>query len=72
MKYIVIELQTNSNDSVASIVTQYNTRNEPDSKFHTVLAAAAVSSVPTHAAVILNNQGELISEYHYIHSNIGE
>ena len=52
MKYIVIELQTATDGSVANIVTVKDTRNEADSTFHSILAAAALSNLPSHAAVL--------------------
>lgn len=42
--YIVIELQKNG-DQVANIVTAHETENDAYSKYHTILAAAAKSTV---------------------------
>lgn len=67
MKYIVIELQTDINGNVANLVTQHDTKNEAESKYHMVLGAAAVSSVPVHAAVILTNDGDMLDTKCYIH-----
>ena len=66
MTYIVIELQTNGG-TTANIVTTYNTREEAESKFHTILAAAAVSNVEIHAAVILAPDGFQIAHEAYTH-----
>lgn len=54
--YIVIELQK-TGDQVANIVTSHASRQEAEAKFHTVLAAAAVSAVPVHSAVMLSDEG---------------
>lgn len=67
MKYIVLELQTDAAGNVANIVTKHNTLNEAESKFHTILAAAAVSSVPAHAAVILSEEGDTFGAKCYKH-----
>lgn len=67
MKYIVIELQTDSNSNVANIVSKYDTANEAESKFHTILAAAAVSNVPVHAAIMMTNFGDSLGAKYYIH-----
>ena len=56
MNYIVIELQT-TGSITAHIVTKHTTRAEAESKFHQVLSAAAVSSVPVHTAVMLDEEG---------------
>lgn len=65
--YIVIELQTNANGTVGNIVTAYNTREQAFQKFYTILAAASVSSLPVHAAVILDNKGILIASQAFEH-----
>lgn len=56
MKYLVIELQSN-NGSVANIVTDFPDRLQAESKYHTILAAAAVSAVPVHSAVLMTDEG---------------
>ena len=65
--YIVIELQTYDNGTVGNIVNKYDTLNEAESKWHSVLAAAAVSTLPVHAAVILTNAGTLIRSEYFMH-----
>ena len=56
--YIVIEIQKTS--SVATIVNSYETRNEAESKYHTILAYAAISNIPKHCAALLTEDGEQI------------
>lgn len=63
--YIVIEIQTG--DSVATIVNSYADRNAAENKYHTVLAAAAVSTVPKHGAVMLTDEGVRLKGECYIH-----
>ena len=53
MKYIVIELQKNSDGSVGNHVYAYNEKAEAESKYYAILSAAAVSSVPVHSAIII-------------------
>ena len=60
MKYLVIELQTNTNGSVGNIVWAFDERNEAESKYHAVLASAAISGLPCHAACLLDNTGKLL------------
>lgn len=55
--YIVIELQTNTEGAVSNIVTSFNTLPEAESKYHSILAAAAVSEIPVHSAVIVSAEG---------------
>ena len=59
MKYIVLEIQTNANDEVATLLTAYNERSEAENKYYTILAAAALSELPVHSAMILTNLGTI-------------
>lgn len=64
--FLVVELQTN-NGQMAHIATAYETRGQAESKFHQILAAAAVSEVPVHAAVIIDDHGLLLGSGTYVH-----
>ena len=55
--FIVIELQKNESGSVANIVTEHSTQAEAESKYYSTLAAAAVSNLPVHSAVIVSEEG---------------
>ena len=68
MKYLVIEIQKNG-DTVGNIVTAHNSRNEAESKFYTVLAAAAISSVEKHACSLLTEDGVCIRNEVYEHES---
>lgn len=67
MKYIVFEIQTNSDGTVGNLVSAYDTRNGAESAYHTVLAAAAVSELPCHAAVLMTNEGFVLDSKCYRH-----
>ena len=64
--FVVIELQKNG-DQLGSIVTKHNTRNEADSKFFSVMAAAAVSNVEKHACTMLTEEGTELRSAYYEH-----
>ena len=70
MTYLVIELQTAADGTVAYIVSTYVDRNAAESQFHTILASAAVSQVPTHTAVLITNKGQVIKRETYYHSPV--
>lgn len=53
-EYIVIEMQTNENGATSVIPLAYEDLNLARQKYHTILAAAAVSALPVHGAVILD------------------
>ena len=71
MNYIIVELQT-TGSTTAHIVTKHATRAEAESKFHQVLSAAAISSVPVHAAVMLGEDGMPIRNEVYRHDSAQE
>ena len=64
--YIVIELQTES-DSVSPIINSYSTINQAYQKYYSILSAAAVSSVKTHTAMIVSENGEIITAESFQH-----
>ena len=70
--YIVIELQTNANGTVGNFVWSYSDVNQAFAKYHSVLAAAAVSNLPVHSCVILRNDGQQIAAQAYRHGEPAE
>ena len=65
--YIVIELQT-TNGNTANITTQYADRNTAEQAYHTILAAASVSPVDIHTALIVDERGTVIKREFYDHT----
>lgn len=63
--FIVIELQ--KSDTLAVLSDTYETRNQAEQKYHTVLAYAAVSEIPKHSAVLLNEDGTYIKSESFEH-----
>ena len=66
MNYITIELQTN-NGQTANIVTAYDNLPQAQNKYFTILAAAALSNIQQHAAVILDETGMLVAQQCFTH-----
>ena len=64
---VVIELQKLSDTQIANIVTVYQTRAEAEQKYHAILSAAAVSEVPIHSAIMLEEDGRTIKNEWYNH-----
>ena len=54
--YVVIELQKNG-DQMGNIVTSHETLADAQYKFHTIAAAAAISSIEKHSVALLNEDG---------------
>ena len=63
--YIVIEIQ--KNETVSTITNSYDTRNEAENKYHTILAYAAISSIPRHTAIMFTEAGDYIKHESFEH-----
>ena len=66
--YIVLEFQTTNN--VTAIVTpvKKETLNEAESAYHMALAAAAISNVDKHCAMVVNEEGIVYDQRCYYHN----
>ena len=65
--FIVIEIQKNTDGSVGNLVWSFADRDEAFSKYHAVLSAAAISSLPVHSCAVLFENGEQIAQQSYKH-----
>jgi hypothetical protein len=65
--YYIIETQTNEQGQGAHIVQQADTRQSAFSKYHQVLASAAVSAVAKHGCIIINDQAQPVAYTCYKH-----
>lgn len=68
-KYIVVECQTNADGTVGSLISVYDTRNAAESAYHTVLAAAAISTLPAHSAIISTTEGSVLESRCYFYED---
>lgn len=66
--FIVIELQKNAEGVVSNIVTSYETQAEAESKYYSILAAAAISQIPVHSAIIVSEEGFPVKHQCYKHN----
>ena len=66
--YIVTEIQTNANGQVA-VVEPYVTESKDaaENKYHTILAYAAQSTLPKHAAIMYSEEGFTLKSECYKH-----
>lgn len=67
-KYVVLEIQTMADNQVACLTTSYDNQMQAESSYHTVLAAAALSNLPMHAAVLLTSDGSVQMSQYYEHA----
>lgn len=68
MNYIVIEIQTAANGTVATLMDSFTDRNTAEQKYHLILSSAAVSQLPCHAAVMLTEDGRMVGSQAYKHA----
>lgn len=66
MNYILIELQT-SNGTTANIVKQYNDLNSAESAYYSTCASAVISSIDTHAVILMNENGITLKNERFVH-----
>lgn len=59
MNYIIIEQQTDKGTTAVLTQTKDNI-NEAEQAYHTVLAYASVSTIDTHSATMLNENGQAL------------
>jgi len=65
--FIVLELQTNPDGTVGTIAAGFDERAAAESRYHEILAAAALSELPIHAAVLLTGEGVVLARQSYSH-----
>ena len=65
--YLLLEIQTNTDGTIGTIATKYDNRQNAESQYHTILAAAAISNLPCHAAVMMMNTGAILASQYYEH-----
>ena len=68
MKYIVIEIQTYADKTVGFLTFDFTEKAQAESKYHAVLSAAAVSGLPRHAAIMIDNTGRPLERQCYTHA----
>lgn len=65
--FIIIELQAYADGNVGTLVNTYADRSEAENKYHLILAAAAVSDVTTHSAIMMQEDGFVLKSDTYRH-----
>lgn len=69
---IILEIQHSNDGTNATLVNSYTDQATAEQKYHTVLAAAAVSTVNVHSAVMLDDTGNRIKGETYYHGTLEE
>lgn len=66
-KFIVIEIQRFEGGGISTPAYAYNDQNAAESKYYSIMASAAVSKLPVHSAILINEYGGLIMNGSYTH-----
>ena len=67
--YIVTELQTNVDGTVGILNSTFADREQAESTYHSILASAAISALPCHAAVMYSEEGFPLLHQAYRHAS---
>lgn len=67
--YIILELQTNADGTVGTLINAYADKNEAESQYHRVLMSAAISALPMHTCFMLTADGYVIKSECYRHES---
>ena len=70
MKYLVTEIQKFEGGAMATPSWAFDTLASAEGKFHTVLAAAAGSALPVHAAILFTEEGFPLRHECYKHEPV--
>lgn len=69
MKYLVTEIQTFENGAVSNPTYAYDTENAALAKYFSILSAATVSKLPTHACMLFTNEGIALRNECFTHKS---
>ncbi len=69
--FVVIELQK-TGDQISNIVQSYTNQNEAESRFHAIMSAAAISSVPVHSCIVMDEECRIYQSGTYKHPQTTE
>lgn len=70
-RYIVMEIRTNDDGSISNTVTSFapDDKAHADNKYHSVLAAAAISEKPIHSCALMTAEGFVLDYKCYKRGN---
>lgn len=67
MKFLVMEIQKFANGTMSTPTYSYDNINSAEAKYHAILSSAAVSSLPVHSCVMVNEEGMYVKSQCFIH-----
>lgn len=64
---IIQEIQTNGQQTALTPAVTFEDRNQAESRFHSILASAAISEVQVHTVIMYDEHGNVIKREFYEH-----
>lgn len=64
---IIQEIQTNGTQTALTPAVTFEDRNQAESRFHSILASAAISEVQVHTVIMYDEHGNVIKREFYEH-----
>lgn len=65
MNYVAIELKTKKDGTFEVSTFKKTDKYEAERAFHSILSGAATSENPVHAAIVLNEYGQVVKQPEY-------
>ena len=62
MNYVAIELKVKQDGTFEVATFKKDNKDEAEKAFHSILATAATSEYPSHAAIVLNEYGQVAKQ----------
>lgn len=69
--FIIIEIQKNG-DTATPITTLFDSKDAAYNKYHQILAAASISNVEEHSAILVSEEGNYIFHEKFTHNGGNE
>lgn len=69
--YIIQEIQTSGGNTALLPAITKSDKNEMESTVHSILAAAAISSVEVHTVIVYDEHGNTVNHKYYEHLSEG-
>lgn len=69
MVHFIIEIQKTETGAAIVPPVGYDNREQAEQKYHNTLAAAAVSQVPAHTVLMINDTGDVVKAETYYHES---
>lgn len=64
---IIQEIQTNGSSTALTPAVTFSDKNQAESRYHSILASAAISEVQIHTVIMYDEHGNVLKRDYYEH-----